>query len=47
MKRSHAFNRNGFFVLVDDQQADSLDEVITLQPATQVTFVRLTPLVGG
>lgn len=42
-----AFDRNGFFVLVDDKQAGSLDEAITLRPGTAVSFVKLTPLVGG
>lgn len=42
-----AFGRNGFFILVDDRQAESLDEPITLRHDTRVSFVRLTPLVGG
>jgi hypothetical protein len=42
-----AFDRNGFFVLVDDRQAESLDEQIIIRPETRVSFVKLTPLVGG
>jgi hypothetical protein len=42
-----AFGRNGFFILVDDKQAESLDERITLRHDTRVSFVKLTPLVGG
>lgn len=42
-----AFARNGFFVLVDDRQVESLDEAITIRPGTHVSFVRLVPLVGG
>lgn len=42
-----AFQRNGFFVLVDDRQAESLDDVIEVRPGTRVSFVRLVPLVGG
>ena len=42
-----AFQRNGFFILVDDKQAESLDEPLTLRHDTRVSFVRLTPLVGG
>lgn len=42
-----AFDRNGFFVLVDDRQAETLDEPITLRADTRVCFVKLTPLVGG
>jgi hypothetical protein len=46
-KACDAFGRNGFFVLVDDHQAESLDEPITLRHDTAVSFVRLVPLVGG
>ena len=42
-----AFTRNGFFVLVADRQAEDLDEVLTLDEASDVAFVRLVPLVGG
>jgi hypothetical protein len=42
-----AFERNGFFILVDEHQAESLDEEIELEAGTQVSFVKLTPLVGG
>jgi len=42
-----AFESNGFFILVDDSQVDDLDEVVTIKPHTQVSFIKLTPLVGG
>jgi hypothetical protein len=42
-----AFAGNGFFILVDDRQVESLDEMITLTPSTSVSFVKLVPLVGG
>lgn len=42
-----AFGRNGFFILVDDRQAETLDEEIVIGPSTQVSFMKLTPLVGG
>lgn len=42
-----AFERNGFFILVDDRQAETLDEQITLRARSAVSFVKLTPLVGG
>ena len=42
-----AFGRNGFFILVDNRQAETLDESIVINPSTQVSFVKLTPLVGG
>jgi len=42
-----AFGRNGFFIIVDDRQAETLDEPIVISPRTHVSFVKLTPLVGG
>lgn len=42
-----AFERNGFFLLVDDRQAESLDEAFDVRVDTEVQFVKLTPLVGG
>jgi hypothetical protein len=48
-----AFDRAQVLVLVDDQQVESLDQTVTLRPksaeweATSVTFLKLTPLVGG
>lgn len=42
-----AFKANGFFVLVDDHQAEELNEMVTVKPSTVVSFVKLTPLVGG
>lgn len=46
-KAIDAFGRNGFVLLVDDKQVESLDEEILIDPATRVSFVRLVPLVGG
>jgi len=42
-----AFERNGFFLLVGDRQADSLDEAFTVRVDTEVQFVKLVQLVGG
>ena len=42
-----AFERNGFFVLVGDKQADTLDEEFAVRVDTEVSFVKLVPLVGG
>jgi hypothetical protein len=40
-----AFQRNGFFILVDDRQIESLEEITALTPTTQVSFVKLaTPM---
>ena len=43
----NAFQKNSFFVLVDDEQITELDEVIELQSERKITFIKLTPLVGG
>ena len=41
------FERNGFFVLVGNRQAESLDEEFDVKVDTEVSFVQLVPLVGG
>lgn len=41
------FERNGFFVLVGDRQAERLDEEFEVKVGTEVSFVKLVPLVGG
>jgi hypothetical protein len=46
-KAVEAFERAGFFLLVDDRQLDRLDDVIAVRPDTEVRFVKLVPLVGG
>ena len=42
-----AFERNGFFVLVGDKQAERLDDDFEVKVDTEVSFVKLVPLVGG
>ncbi len=42
-----AFTKNSFFVLVNNKQIASLDEVIPASDLTTISFVKLTPLVGG
>lgn len=42
-----AFEASQILVLVNDRQAESLDEEFVVGPTTTVTFLRLTPLVGG
>lgn len=46
-KALEAFSRNGFVVLIDDRQVEDLDAVIDLRMGTQITFLKLVPLVGG
>ena len=42
-----AYERNGFFVLIGDRQAESLDQTFEVKVDTEVSFVKLVPLVGG
>lgn len=42
-----AFSTNGFFVIADGRQVESLDHELTLTPDSEIRFVKLTPLVGG
>lgn len=42
-----AFQKNGFFVLVDNQQLEELDQVVNLQNTSKISFIKLTPLIGG
>lgn len=46
-KALHGFEQRAYLVVVDGQQAEHLDEVVTLGATSKVTFLRLTPLVGG
>jgi hypothetical protein len=42
-----AFQKNGFFILIDTIQAESLEQEVILTKQSHVSFVKLTPLVGG
>ena len=46
-KAIEAFETNQILILVDEKQAESLEEEIVVQPGTRVSFLRLMPLVGG
>src|SRR6185369_16144054 len=46
-RATEALERNGFFVLVGDKQAETLDQEFDVKVDTEVSFVRLMPLVGG
>jgi hypothetical protein len=41
------FLRNRFFILLDDRQAERLDDQLELDKTGTVTFLQLTPLQGG
>jgi hypothetical protein len=42
-----AFQKNGFFILVDDKQIENLVEQISIRQDTRISFIKLTPLIGG
>lgn len=42
-----AFTANQVLILIDDHQAQSLEEQIVITPRTEVSFLKLVPLVGG
>ncbi len=46
-KAVEAFERNGFIMLVDGLQIETLDERIEIEPDMEITFLKLVPLVGG
>lgn len=46
-KALEAFQQNRVLILVAEHQAESLDEEIEIKPGSEVTFLRLLPLVGG
>ena len=42
-----AFQKNAYFLLIDKYQPDNLEQEITITPRTDISFLKLTPLVGG
>lgn len=42
-----AFADGLYFVFLDEQQQENLDDIVTLQPNSELLFLRLVPLVGG
>jgi hypothetical protein len=42
-----AFARHSYIVLVNDRQVADLDALVELHTETEVTFLKLVPLVGG
>ncbi len=46
-KALEAFTYRGYILLVDDKQVADLDTSIELHAGTEVTFLKLIPLVGG
>lgn len=46
-KAIEGFQQGGFLVLIDDKQADDLDQEFIAGAGTRVSFVKLTLLIGG
>ena len=42
-----AFQRNGFFILVDNSQCEELDQEVLVNANSSISFIKLTPLAGG
>jgi hypothetical protein len=42
-----SFTDGLYFVFLDEQQQENLDDIVTLQPNSELLFLRLVPLVGG
>lgn len=42
-----AFVKNGFFLIINNTQVESLKEKIAIQDNMELNFIKLTPLVGG
>ena len=42
-----AFQKNAYFILIDNKQVESLEQQVKLSSNTHVSFIKLTPLVGG
>ena len=41
------FASNAFIMLIDDVQVETLEQKVMVRPDMEVTFLKLTPLVGG
>lgn len=42
-----AFQKNGYFLLINKIQSMNLEQKIELKEETKISFIKLTPLVGG
>ncbi len=42
-----AYQKNGFFILLDDIQLGMLEQEIFLTKKSNISFLKLTPLIGG
>lgn len=42
-----AFETNGFFILAGSRQVENLDDEIDLAQTSEISFIKLVPLIGG
>ena len=42
-----SFEKNGFLMLVDGQQATELNTPLDLDEDSEIDFIKLVPLIGG
>lgn len=42
-----SYLKNAYFVLINNEQVESLEQEVTLTKNTIISFVKLTPLIGG
>ncbi|MEN0004442.1 MAG: hypothetical protein AAF798_09870 [Bacteroidota bacterium] len=42
-----AFTKNGYFLIINNKQVESLEQEIELRDDLELQFIKLTPLVGG
>ncbi|MEM8780128.1 MAG: hypothetical protein AAGF26_14900, partial [Cyanobacteria bacterium P01_G01_bin.49] len=42
-----AFEDGFYYVFIDDEQIETLDQLVVLKENSQLLFLRLVPLVGG
>lgn len=42
-----AFLSNSFFIIINNNQADDLEELVEIKDKIEISFIKLVPLVGG
>jgi hypothetical protein len=42
-----AFMKNAYFILIDNKQAETLEQEVKITTTSNIRFVKLTPLIGG
>ncbi len=46
-KALKGFSSNGFILLINNRQANSLNEIVAIDENVEISFIKLVPLVGG